>query len=232
MAYVKVGPWANLGVPALSAANLNTVETQYDEAIDEVFDSGGIGALPMSRMPRDTDGLFLRGKGAGVNPEYAAALENTIEYKVDWGELRNSNDTERYTALGQATYAKVKECLLNADLPACGISFDVKMYQECGAYWEGYARIYKNGVAIGTEWMTTSEAYATKSQSFSGFESGDLIQIYAYVSSEPAGCYRVYVRNMRFYYTEYITALGGWELVVGDHIELVTPSISITNQDP
>ena len=33
MAYVKVGPWVNGAAPPISAANLDHVETQYDEAI-------------------------------------------------------------------------------------------------------------------------------------------------------------------------------------------------------
>ena len=38
MAYVKVGPWVNGAVPAINAANLDTMETQYDEAMADAFD--------------------------------------------------------------------------------------------------------------------------------------------------------------------------------------------------
>ncbi len=38
MAYVKVGPWVNGAAPALSAANLDQVETQYDEAVTDLVE--------------------------------------------------------------------------------------------------------------------------------------------------------------------------------------------------
>jgi len=41
-----------------------------------------------------------------------------------------------------------------------------------------YGRIYKNGVAIGTERTTTSITYVTFTEDISGLIKGDLIQIY------------------------------------------------------
>jgi len=79
MAYTEVGSWVAGGAPAINATNLDTIETQYSEAISEVFDGDGIGPLPMSRILRGTDKLFLRATGAGTSPEYAATLSNTID---------------------------------------------------------------------------------------------------------------------------------------------------------
>ena len=36
MAYIKVGPWVNGAAPALSAANLDQIETQYSEAVTDI----------------------------------------------------------------------------------------------------------------------------------------------------------------------------------------------------
>jgi len=36
MAYVKVGPWVNGGAPPISAANLDTIETQYELAVADI----------------------------------------------------------------------------------------------------------------------------------------------------------------------------------------------------
>ena len=78
MAYTKVGLWVAGGAPAISATNLDTIEEQYDEVIDEVFDGGGVGRLPMTRMLADTDKFFLRATGAGNDPEFQAGLGNTV----------------------------------------------------------------------------------------------------------------------------------------------------------
>ena len=62
MAYVKTN-WT-AGVTPCSEANMDHLETQYDEAIDEVFDGGGVGRLPFSRMP---DPIGASGSYAGDN---------------------------------------------------------------------------------------------------------------------------------------------------------------------
>ncbi len=46
MAYSKVGPWSNGGAPALSEANLDTMETQYEEAVTEA-------AVLIAAIPED-----------------------------------------------------------------------------------------------------------------------------------------------------------------------------------
>ncbi len=44
MAYAKVGPWANGAPPALSATNLDQIETQYDQVLADIVhtDLGGV----------------------------------------------------------------------------------------------------------------------------------------------------------------------------------------------
>lgn len=137
--------------------------------------------------------------------------------------LRNSNDAEKGTQ--SLTYVKVKECLLNADLPACRIKFDLR--NNADAY-VAYGKIYKNGVAIGTERTNNTWTTVTFSQDFTGFVSGDLIQIYA---KQAQATHWAYVSNMRFYYTQVARKLGGSELV-SPLATLADPTISVTNQDP
>lgn len=59
-----------------------------------------------------------------------------------------------------------------------------------------YGRIYKNGVAVGTEQTTTSTSYVTFSEDISNLSAGDLIQLYTKTSAfgNP-----VYVQNFRAY---------------------------------
>lgn len=87
--------------------------------------------------------------------------------------LIQSNDTERNTS--STSYVKVKEIKI---LRAGGyrIKFDIK---NNGGASSAYGRIYKNGVAIGTERTTTSSTDVNYSEDITGFVSGDLIQIYA-----------------------------------------------------
>jgi len=63
MAYVKVGPWVNAGIPPISAANLDTVETQYDEAKTDL-DAHKIANI----YHRWAAGKVLVGAGAGADP--------------------------------------------------------------------------------------------------------------------------------------------------------------------
>lgn len=138
--------------------------------------------------------------------------------------LRNSNNTEKTTGAVVAT--KIKEVKINADLAACRVKFGLYGTAGNGAN----ARIYKNGVAIGTLRSTASLTEVTYSEDFAGFVTNDLIQIYAYVSVDGNAA----VLNMRFYYGKYINYFGIDELVDKESLsqEVVTADISMTNQDP
>jgi len=136
--------------------------------------------------------------------------------------LRNSNDTEKPTV--SAVYVKLKEVRMNAALAGCRIKFDLMTTPAMGE--TAYARIYKNGVAIGTEQSEAAGVYTTVIDDLTGFALNDLIQIYAKNSAGTA-----FVRNMRFYYSEYVTTIGTKGLVT--HLATITdPTISMTNQDP
>jgi len=155
----------------------------------------------------------------------AADIITTTTSQVASGNLRNSNDAERnYTNI---PYTKKKECLLNAALAACRIKFDLCTNDGAVA---AYGRIYKNGVAIGTERSTTTLTpdYETFTEDLSGFAENDLIQIY--IHSATSG-YIASVKNFRFYYDQTITAIGDDTLVTA-LLTTTDPTISITNQDP
>ena len=119
--------------------------------------------------------------------------------------LRNSNDTERN--INSLTYTKLKEIKLGFGLAKCRIKFDLR----ASTPYDVYAKIYKNGVAIGTERTPNSTTYQTFTEDFSDFAANDLIQLYARKTGDAV----VYVRNFRLYYD----------------YEPVFPAISTTNQD-
>ncbi len=122
--------------------------------------------------------------------------------------LKNSNDTERTTTA--LAYTKIKETVLGEVIPGMRIKFDLKTANILGV---AYAKLYKNGVAVGTEQTDVTAGYVTKSEDLTGFVAGDLLQIYAYTSN---ASYAAYVQNLRLYYD----------------FAIDTTALSATNQDP
>jgi len=123
--------------------------------------------------------------------------------------LQHSSDTEKTT--NSATYVKLKEILINNDYDAIRIKFDI---QSSNNNNNTYGRIYKNGVAIGTEQASGLGGYVTKSEDFNNdFKVGDLLQLYGRRESASDDCD---VKNFRIYYDNDIQ-----ELIATD-----------TNQDP
>ena len=134
--------------------------------------------------------------------------------------VKNSNDDQKTKS--SATYVKVKEIKLNEDLPACRIYFGGKASAGAG---DCYFRIYKNGVAIGTERQNNDMTYDYWSEDFTNFVIGDLIQIYTKSSTESP----TYVQNFRFEYDRSILTIRGLTLSTP---LTVTTAILVTNQDP
>jgi len=194
----------------------------------------GTGRFGMARMPDGTSGQVLTAQGAGVDPAYAAAAGVTVaEDVIASANLRNSNDTAKSTSSPSPTFVKIKEVKLNAALRLCRIKFDLRVTTGAGEN-TARARIYKNGVGIGTIQTNTTTTYVTKSEDFTlNGVADDLIQIYGCkISGDSAACQ---VRYMRFYYNpdDYITHIGGYELVTPLALTPVRdPTISMTNQDP
>jgi len=175
------------------------------------------------------DGLDDNDHGAiyYTEAEVDAAISTAIEAVATYSStvsanLRNSNDTERST--DSLTYVKVKECKLNADLAACRIKFDLKANRDGN---DAFGKIYKNGVAEGTEQSTALfESFETFSEDFADFESGDLIQLYMKGSHDNDQ----YCQNMQFYYDGAITHLKN--NLLDTALASAATVISITNQDP
>lgn len=151
----------------------------------------------------------------------AVVSVGVVSQPVPSDTLRNSNDAEKTT--NSTSYIKLKECLLNADLPGCRIKFSLKADS-----YTAYGRVYKNGVAIGTERSQGGGAATEYSEDFTGFVSGDLIQIYA-KNSDVSGLTRI--KDFRFYYNQMVVSLAGDTLITA--LSTTTdPTISMTNQDP
>lgn len=152
-------------------------------------------ALGIAAMANLTQNKFWQGNASNRPVEVSAPAGAALDI-VASDNLRNSNDTQKST--GSATYVKIKEVKLDTQFKgSIRIKFDLKGV-EVGVNY--YGKIYKNGVAMGTEQTTTGTIYETKSEDFSSIDwaSGTLIQVYAHGTW--GGGDFAYVKNMRFYY--------------------------------
>ncbi len=84
------------------------------------------------------------------------------------------------------------------------ISFDIKTANVATTV---YGRIYRNGVAVGTEQSTTSTVYVTKTEDISGWSAGDLIQLYTKTGTSGV---IVYVEHFRVYGDIAYTSVYDW----------------------
>lgn len=101
--------------------------------------------------------------------------------------IKHSNDAVKNT--GSATYAKLKEIEVGMRLAGVRVYFDL----TCGS-GTAFARLYKNGVAIGTERSMGVGGPTTYYDDITSIVIGDLLQIYAY-SFEGLG--NTIITNMR-----------------------------------
>jgi len=108
--------------------------------------------------------------------------------------LQHSHD--ELVHIDMAVYTKVKTITLAYAIAQCRIKFD--MNASTGV--TGYARIYKNGVAIGTERSTISSSMVTFTEDFAALNAvkNDTIELWAYRT----GANFANVQNFRLYFTE------------------------------
>ena len=109
--------------------------------------------------------------------------------------LRNSNDFQQTE--NSATYIKSKETRLD-DQPGKSIRIKFQLVRWGGAVDTVFGRIYRNGVALGTERSTTSTQTYSEDFDCSAWVATDLIQIYVKRPTNPASL--VASSNLRFYY--------------------------------
>ena len=107
-----------------------------------------------------------------TNLEYSPSFESVVSEN-----LRTSSDTAK--VLTTSTYTKVKEIVFNDNPGTIRVDFHLR---TPNGQFNAMGRIYKNGVAIGTERTTSSVTFQTYSENLS-VARGDLIQLYIKNSS-------------------------------------------------
>jgi hypothetical protein len=103
-----------------------------------------------------------------------------------------SHDAE--TSTGSTSYVKLKTITLGSYVlvgRTMRIKFDIHNSSTGPPY--AYGRIYRNGVAVGTERSTPSSTYVTFSEDVLGWSAGDTVELWV----KAASTYTAYVRNFR-----------------------------------
>ena len=112
--------------------------------------------------------------------------------KVASDNLRNSHDVEAETASG--TYVKLKTMTFNAKLTG---TIRVKFDLRDGDTGTAYGKLYKNGVACGTEQSVSGPIAVTKSEDLTDtFSINDTLEVWGYVITGIA----CRISNFRLYY--------------------------------
>ncbi|MCK4739735.1 MAG: hypothetical protein KAT46_07275 [Deltaproteobacteria bacterium] len=155
--------------------------------------------LDTTLMTQIRDGLVHLEEWLGKN--YIAGVDHrhngsdsaltTIDVSVD-DYLSHSNDIERFkTVATSGIYEKIKESLLRGE-GTLRIKFEA--YATTGSGGSYHAKIFRNGIEVGTEQILTS-SYVEFSEDISGWSDGDLIQIYG----RRVGGATILVQNLRLY---------------------------------
>jgi len=162
-----------------------------------------------------------------ITADNLVSSQRVLWHSTPSASVRNSNNTEQ-GPITATSYTKVKEIKLNEDTGKLRIYFQLKTNDAVN---QAFAKIYKNGVALGTERTTVAEAYQAYSQDLGPFSEDDLLQIYAHRNQGGAGA--TYVQNFQLLYDRAVSILAGHELATaittaaGEHA-----NFSVTNQDP
>jgi len=188
--------WTN-GVDVTNKTNMDHLETQYTEAKADMdaFLAGSTVITSTGAGIKDEDDMSSDSAVALATQQSIKAYVDTFWEMIADTNLTNlihSNDTERTTI--ELSYTKIKEITLSRDMAGCTLQFHL----ECGPVGniDVYAKVYKNGGAEGAERTTDLFAGANFAEDFTGWVSGDLIQIYAYTANAWSAAE---VENMRIY---------------------------------
>jgi len=120
-------------------------------------------------------------------------------------DLRASDDTE-YSRTGELGYAKATEIVATKEYSRATIRYKFEGKRVLG---NGMAKVYKNGVAIGSEINITSAGYTLKTEDvdFTSIAVGDTIELWLRVLDVGS---TVYVKNFRIYGIDGLYSVDVW----------------------
>ena len=142
-----------------------------------------LGTGAAQALPGNTDYSVANGSVTPAKLSYAVAASTYTMYE----------DGTEHTSITTA-WAKVAEVYIPRG-GAYRITFALKATIGTARI---YGRIYRNGVAVGTQQSDVTCGYVTKSENISGWSAGDLLQIY--IRATYAGAtYKAYQKDLMIY---------------------------------
>ena len=188
---------ASAGTPIALGANFATVSgTPLDNSSNKIMD-GAAGEVLANKSTNATtdkasDTKYPSVKAITTYVDNSIIAERGVNFVVSASaNLRTSDDASAATSA--TSYTKVKEILYNENSG----TITTTLTSNCsdGAFTV-YSRIYKNGVAFGTEHVNSTGGAVAYPENLV-FSIGDLIQVYAYTSN---GSHATQITNFRLSY--------------------------------
>jgi len=196
----------------LSSGEAGAIEYNTDELYFTIYTGSArqkvvlTAGLTSGRVPyattngRLTDAAGLTFNGTNLNVASGTVIGTGFQLphvvkKAASATVRNSHDAEATTI--SATYVKKKTITLtNGLVGAQRFLFDLKTGTSPTA---AYGKIYRNGVALGTEQSDTTGGYVTKSEDITQtWNPGDTCELWAHGD----GALTAYVQNFRIAYDD------------------------------
>ena len=202
-----------------------TITTNYLYATTSELDNLTVtGTTTFSVIPTLPDSDPTTDNQA-VRKSYVDEIDPEIDVVISFTDtLRNSNDTSRTT--DSLTYVKVKEVKITGNGLLTRVRAKFFLKPATSDVQSVSARIYKNGVAIGTERSNNTSSGVTYSEDLEvEFNDNDLIQIYAKRNQTSLA----EVTHFRLYFDWQLLSIGGMELTTP--LKFSTTPV-FTNQDP
>jgi hypothetical protein len=186
----KAAMAGSVGEP--SASNKFLTEEDADEAATDSSlvrrDSNGDVIVPST--PSSDNGAISKGYLETTGGKYYTLTASD--------ELKASADNEQSTGAGSMT--KLKEIKIRFE-GTLRVKFDLKEERNGQPTGEARARIYKNGIAVGTERTNSTSAYQIFTEDISVTKE-DLVQLYVSESTGGVSGRLAYARNFRLHYNK------------------------------
>lgn len=147
--------------------------------------------LTATQMQQLQDNITAAMNGDSSAPRLKLAALTTVTAGTDYfSPIHDASMAYEFTGISSTSYAEKLNCKI-IQAGVYRVSFQLKHAQGSG--FTAFGKIYKNGVAFGTEQTTQSATYVTFTEDLT-FAAGDTVQLYAKVNLGNGGA----VQQLKF----------------------------------